>query len=441
MRHLIAAVALLSALACRPSTSSVVAPDAGAPGDPLERVDARDAKQLLAVVDQMADKLKDKPKTFEVLAALGNLYYENARYLDAVDTYRQALEKSAAAEAEAVALRKRGVKPSAELPLECRRSGPSYGLAQIAEVARKLEATDPARALRCQDEALGMAVAARARRGNALYLIGNPDQALAEHQRVLEREADHPESLFFVGAILLEKSRSDPALRERGKQMWRRLLEVAPEHPRAALVRENLPKVDELFALKKEPSRVPPGHPAVGQGAQEPGQLPAGHPPLTAGAQGAPSPAQPGPSAEQGGPTAEQVKNVAEAVANTERTPELEKSLDAAVARGEELLDEGKYQDARSALLPAMPMRPNDPRLAAALGGAMRGLGKLPMAERVLSRALELDPRSPRANYEMGLLLAAKGDKPAAAQRFQAAAADAAFAQKHKVADELARLK
>jgi tetratricopeptide (TPR) repeat protein len=409
--------------ACQSGEAPQAQPDAG----PLANVDTNDPKQLLAAVDKMAGQLKDRPKTFEVLAALGNLYYENQRYLDAVDSYRQALAMSAPAEAAAAALRQRGVKAAGELPLECRRSGPSYGLEQIAKAAHKLEGAEPAKALRCLDDALQMALSARARRGNALYLVGNPDGALGEHHKVLQSDPGQPESLFFVGAILLEKSRTEPALREEGKKYWKKLLAVAPDHPRAALVRENLPKVDQLFAPADAGGGMPAGHPPVAAGDSSGGALPPGHPPM---------------GGEQVGPSAEQVKNVAEAVANTEMTPELAKSLDEAVGKGEALLDEGKYDEARSALIVAMPMRPDDPKLAAALGGAMRGLGRSPMAERVLGRALQLDPRSPRANYEMGLLLAARGEKSSAAERFQTVqSADPAFAEKHHVADELKKLR
>src|SRR5207302_1980195 len=152
---------------------------------------------------------------FEILSALGNLYYDNGRYLEAVDAFRQAEDQAAPAEADAEALRKKGVKPSADLPTECRRSGAEYGLGQIAEVAKKL---DPPHQLRCLESALDMAVSARARRGNSFYLIGNPDMALAEHRKVLERSPDYPESLFFVGAILLEKQQF-----AEGKKAWKRL--------------------------------------------------------------------------------------------------------------------------------------------------------------------------------------------------------------------------
>ena len=72
----------------------------------------------------------------------------------------------------------------------------------------------------------------------------------------------------------------------------------------------------------------------------------------------------------------------------------------------------------------------------------MRGLGRVQMAERTLSRALQLDPKQPRALYEMGKLLAQQGDKAGALQRFNALkSADPKFAQSHRVDDELAKLR
>jgi Flp pilus assembly protein TadD len=88
-----------------------------------------------------------------------------------------------------------------------------------------------------------------------------------------------------------------------------------------------------------------------------------------------------------------------------------------------------------------MPMRPNDARTAADLGGAMRGLGRTEMAERTLSRALQLDPKQPRALYEQAKLQQAQGDKDGARKTFEALRqADAKFAQAHGVDKELAAL-
>jgi len=400
-----AAAACVLALAC---SRKEAPPKSSADAGTLAQLDANDPKALLAAVDQMQGQLKDKPKTFEVQSALGNLYYENGRYLDAVDSFRQALAISAPFETRAQELREKKVKPAKDLPLECRRSAQGYGLEQIAEAARKLDAP---RELRCLDSALQMAIEARSRRGNALYLVGNPDGALAEHRRVLAGSPEHPESLFFVGAILLEQSRGDKAKLEEGKKYWRRLLAVAPDSPRAPLVKDSLPRADEIFAPKAQAAAgggppMPPGHPDVA-----PAQLPS-------------------------------VQAVAEAAQNTERTPELETGLDQLTAQAESLLDQGKYQEARDAIVRVMPMRPNDARTAAAMGAAMRGLGREQMAERTLSRALQLDPQQPRALYEMGKLLASRGDKAGAAKKLRAAqSADAKFAQSHGIAQELAKLR
>jgi Flp pilus assembly protein TadD len=415
----------LALFACKPDAPE---PQAGAPEpqavDAGGSIDAADSKALLAQVDRLKDQLKDKPKTFEVLAALGNLYYENGRYLEAVDTLRQAEELAALAEAARDQLLAKGVKPQADLPPECRRAGNDYGLAQIAQAAKSME---PPRALRCLQNALEQELSVRARRGNAFYLIGNGDAALKEHRKVLAVSPDYPESLFFVGAILLEQSQGNKALLEEGKKMWRKMLEVAPDNARAQLVRETLPKADEVFAKKAEgpSSGMPAGHPKVAQGDLPPGQ---------------PPPAGSQPTAHSG-PTAEEVANVAEAVQGTERTPELEKGLDELLTEGEAALDKGDYQAARDSVVRVMPMRPNDARTAADLGGAMRGLGRVEVAQRTLGRALQLDPKQPRALYEQGKLLAAQGDTAGARKSFEALQqADAKFAQAHGVASDLAKL-
>ncbi|MFL5453301.1 MAG: tetratricopeptide repeat protein [Myxococcales bacterium] len=421
------ALLLCATVACsskpEPAASS---PDANA----APSADAKgDSKALLAQVDQLSEQFKDKPKTFEVLAALGNLYYENNRFLDAIDSYRQALELSAPAEAQAQDLRKAGTKPAKDLPLECRRSGPTYGLEQIVAAAKSLDAP---RRLRCLDAALEVALAIRARRANALYLVGNPDGALAEHHKLLAQSPDYPESLFFVGAVTLEQSRGDKKKLEEGKKYWKRLLAVAPDHPRAELVRQSLPKADEIFA-KKATEVASAG--ALGQGRP----VPPNHPPVAGNDPAAPM-AHSGAPSDRVDPAA--LAAVEDAVKNTERTPELEKGLDDLTAQAEKLLDQDKYQEARDAIVRVMPMRPGDARTAAVLGGAMRGLGRTEMAQRTLSVALQNDPKQPRALYEMGKLKASSGDKAGAAASFQSLqTADPKFARAHGVDEQLARLK
>jgi tetratricopeptide (TPR) repeat protein len=419
-------LSLCAALAC----SSKQEPAAGAAdaASPQAVGAAADSKALLAQVDQLSGQLKDKPKTFEVLTALGNLYYENNRFLDAVDSFRQALDLSSPAESEVSALRKAGTKPAQDLPLECRRSGPGYGLEQIRAAAKSL---DPPHRLKCLESAVEPALALRARRANALYLVGNPDGALAEHRKLLEESPDYPESLFFVGAVTLEEARGDKKKLEEGKKYWKRLLAVAPDHPRAELVRKSLPKADEMFAKPREmasASGLPPGHP-----------VPENHPKVAGNDPAAPM-AHSGAPSDRVDPNA--VAAIADAVKNTERTPELEQGLDKLTAQAEQLLDQDKFQEARDAIVRVMPMRPGDARTAAILGGAMRGLGRAEMAERTLSVALKNDPRQPRALYEMGRLRASLGDKAGAGESFRALqAADAQFARAHGVAEQLAKLK
>src|SRR4051812_17265117 len=253
------AAAAVALFACHPQASDYT-PAGSTPARDGGSIEAADSKTLLAEVDRLKDQLKDKPKSYEVLAALGNLYYENGRFLEAVDTLRQAEEMAAPAEAPRDALLPRGVKPQAALPADCRRSGSDYGLVQIADAAAKM---DPPRALRCLQGALEQELSVRARRGDAFYLIGNGDGALKEHRKVLAVSPDYPESLFFVGAILLEQSQGNKPMLEEGKKMWRKLLQVSPDNPRAALVKETLPKADEVFA--KKTAQPPAGHPPVAQ--------------------------------------------------------------------------------------------------------------------------------------------------------------------------------
>ncbi len=66
------------------------------PDHPPVAADEVDSKKLLEKLDAMQDELKDRPKTAEIEYALGNLYYENARYPEAIDYYRQLLERSTA---------------------------------------------------------------------------------------------------------------------------------------------------------------------------------------------------------------------------------------------------------------------------------------------------------------------------------------------------------
>src|SRR4051812_17874890 len=98
-------VLALAAAACKPASQPAVS---GAPRD-AGSMERTDSKALLAEVDRLKDQVKSKPKSFEVLCALGNLYYENGRYLEAVDAFREAEELARPALAQQDALRRKRI--------------------------------------------------------------------------------------------------------------------------------------------------------------------------------------------------------------------------------------------------------------------------------------------------------------------------------------------
>jgi tetratricopeptide (TPR) repeat protein len=401
-RPLPACLAALALAACIPEeappsaptvpASPAKAPDAGA-------LEARDAKGLMAAVESLKGELKDKPRDFAIDMALGNLFFDNGRYVEALEYYRDAERLVAGAERALVAVA--GRPAAKQVPAACRaedaaaKDGRRPVEAVMAAASDFPEASPEAVA--CLRE-LGPALAhLRSRQGNAWYLAGNGDKARELHEAALLLDADLPESLFFRGAHILEAAKGDPAALARGRAEWERLLRVAPDHPRAAIVRETLPRVEELFGAKGRE-----------KGPDEPAPVPA----PAADAQG-PAPLAPG---------------LAEAMQAVERTPELERQLDQRLADGQRLLDEGKWQEALDAFKAVMPLRP-DGRVALGLGIALRELGK-PTAERVLAQAVRMpggDPR--RASYELALFYE-KSNPAQARPLYESLAGDAAWGAK-----------
>jgi tetratricopeptide (TPR) repeat protein len=394
-----AAVGLSFAAACIPENEKkppafLAAPDAGpraATGTEAEL--AKDPKALLARVDALKTELEGRPRTFQINVALGTLYYDNGRYIEAIQYFRDALASAATAEQRLLALKAepRLAGADAAVPEACRVDVPDEraaaegqklrSLETIAEQAQKLEATDPAAAAACWSQALPSIALVHAKRGNSWYLIGNPDKAREDHEAALRLDENHPEALFFSGALQLELAKGDPVQLAAGKKAWERLLAVAPDHARAALVRETLPRVDQIFGARPDLSAAHGGSPHVAMA--QPG--------------GDTTPAVAGPSAPAVDPATMQ------AFQNTEMTPELAASLDKLLVQGEQQVADGKWQEALETLRGVMPYRP-DGRVALALGIALRELGK-PTAERVLTQAQRMpggDP--PRAKLELAKL-------------------------------------
>lgn len=324
-----------------------------------------DPKKLLATVEALKDRLKDRPRDFNVNAALGNLFYDNAKYIDAVEYFGDALKISASAEARL--LDGADANPARVIPADCRLDVPSEeDLAQgqktrafeaVVKTADALMEAQPAGAAACLGQLRPLVASVHARRGNSWYLAGNPEMAKKDHAVALALDDGHAEALFFMGALTLELAGGDEATIEEGAAYWRRLLEIAPDHSRAEIVRSTLPQVQTLFGRRPEPGRI---HPSQGE------------------------PVMPGATetASGGAPLAPLAPGVAEAMAKIELTPELHAELDGKIVQGEAYLEQKQWQKALDTFMPVMPVRPSA-RLALGMGIALRELGK-PSAERVL---------------------------------------------------------
>ena len=372
--------------ACIPDES----PAPAAKADAASPVDVRDTKGLMQTVDSLQAELKGRPRDFGINVALGNLYYDNSRYVEALGFYRDAAALVTEAETRILSAK---LRPAAAPECRVEAASDGKGGRNVEVVLQFASARTGEGALACLSGLVPSMANLRARQGNAWYLAGNPDKAREHHERALQLEPEQPEALFFRGANLLESAHGDEARLAEGRAVWERLLKVAPNHPRAAIAKETLPRIGELFG-KKAPVREA----AVEGPAPGPAPLPAG---------------------------------VAEAASNVKLTPELSRQLDEKLAGGEKLLSEAKWQEALDTFKGVMPLRP-DGRVALGLGIALRELGK-PTAERVLTQAMRMPGGDvPRAAYELALFYE-KADAAKARSLFESLGADSTWGPKAKV--------
>lgn len=358
---------------------------AGAAADHPAVPQEEEAKQLLARVEAMKDELKGKPKSIEVTVALGSLYYDNGKYLDAIDYYRQAIAQGEplvkglrAAEAFAGT-----VHPA---PLEsagCARSQLRDSVPLLARAQALQEQGKKAEALACAREAVRPVVMAHTRRGNAWYLVGNPAAAVAEHEQALQLAPDEPESLFFRGAIAFDAMGDDLGQLQRARAAWSRFLEVAPDSARKAAVKEMLPQLDAAIragGVSHLPRPAPAALPDEANG-------PASAGPLEPGAQ--------------------------QAVQQLELTPEIIAGFGPILDQATTQLAHAEVDAARSSIVRVFPF---------VMADLQSGSPKIPAPLRARAQAL------------MGLYMQGKGAPMGGAMLQQAAAADAegvdALAQK-----------
>ncbi|HYQ80153.1 MAG TPA: hypothetical protein VEP68_01565 [Anaeromyxobacteraceae bacterium] len=226
---------------------------------------APSSQELLAQVEAMKAELQRRPKTVEIELALGNLYLANGRVLDAIDWYRQVLEDAAPWRRrwEAIPAAARAARPPEAARRDCLRSS-RVGSREMAGLGQaRLAAGDQAGGAHCLREALGPALEALARRGNAWFLAGNPDQAVADHREVLRLDPSRSDSLYFIGAILSDGAVDDLESLRRAREAWLELRRRDPRSPRLAEVAQALPALEARIAAGGTPpargTPAPPG--------------------------------------------------------------------------------------------------------------------------------------------------------------------------------------
>lgn len=359
-------------------------------------------KELLAKLDSMKEELKNRPKTAEIEFALGNLYYENGRYPEAIDFYRQLGERARGPMERWLAVRKtahgRLTPEQAGCPASAR---PSFEqLVAIADA--KAAAHDDASADVCYEAALGPVIAAEVRRANAFFLIGNADKALELHEKVLAIEPDLPESQFFLGAILYETGDGDLGRLTRAKAAWEKFLKEEPDPDRKKLVMDNLSKIEVALRnggrLPDEQAARPRFGPAFG-----PIGAPAQAPTLSA---------------------------------------KDRRALEEALREGEARSAKRDWAKALNAFERARKLDPDDDGAARGAGIALLNLGRREEAEAALRAALGRDPADGIALYELGEVFF-ENEHYAGAARFwsQLLQSDPKVAQQYGVQQRLADAK
>ncbi len=344
-----------------------------------------DPHELLRQLDAKQDDIRKRPKNFDIAFALGNLYYENARYPEAADFFAQAVVKAQAA-FRIAAESKPKVKGAVPTASEAGCAGnPASSVEQRVERAEQFQKDGKnADALACALAAQAPADEALARRGTAFLLMGQVDDAMGQYEQALSHDPDQVEALYRLAAVLFDVYGNDVSKLKRTQELWGRFLKLAPNDRRAFSVRGRLKQVDEAIAkggvskaapLPEELLETPPLASVPAESA--PPMASAAPPPMASAAEG------PGPISA----------DMMEAIANTPRGPEFDQGLAKSLDDGETHLVKSEYQEAVQSFRSVLPYQPNNPRARAGMAAAMIGLGR-PMADRIFAAALEQDPKS-----------------------------------------------
>lgn len=201
---------------------------------------------LLAQVQAMKGRLQGQDNPVDILVAIGNLSYDARSYLEAIDWYRQALERAAPAIEARRRLLDAGVTPAAAAPEGCTPVGEVGAFAKATAHAAELAGEgERAAALACYDRALATVATAYARRGAAWSLIDQLPKAEADLEAALALAPDDPEANYVLGAVIFQSGApADDAEKQKGLAAWKHFLQVAPDHPQAQDIRAAIAQIE-----------------------------------------------------------------------------------------------------------------------------------------------------------------------------------------------------
>jgi cytochrome c-type biogenesis protein CcmH/NrfG len=150
-----------------------------------------DPATFLASESALKSTLNSNPKDLNALIELGNLYYDNGKFGQAVESYGKALD------------------------------------------------IDPTN------------VGVRTDRGSCYWSLGQADAAIAEFQKSLQVDPSHPQTLFNLGIVYLH-GKSDVA---GARMAWEKLLATNPNYPQRDRLREMLNSLGATSAASGQPDK------------------------------------------------------------------------------------------------------------------------------------------------------------------------------------------
>lgn len=138
-----------------------------------------DSLPTTGAIQALLDQLKNKPNDPDLLANIGNQYYDGREYGKAIEYYEKSLK----------------LKPGN--------------------------------------------VSVRTDMGTAIWYSGDPDRAIREYETSLRYQPNHPQTLFNMGVVKWQGKQD----RKAALELWQKLLSTAPAYPERQKVEQMMQQV------------------------------------------------------------------------------------------------------------------------------------------------------------------------------------------------------